>query len=177
MRNKKVKGFTLIELIVVIAIIAVLAAILIPSLMGWVAKSSLRTANTNAKAVATNGAAVLADLEVQGVYLSDDFSAEGEPTYNDDYVVAQVKKLAGFKDTNKWGFFYDSTSEKVTVAYWAENEKSPYIGSYPEEAKKKGTPGTYPTLAGESKTPSGGSGGGNNGGNNGGDGGGDNSEG
>ena len=65
MKNRKVKGFTLIELIVVIAIIAVLAAILIPSLMGWVGKSSLRTANTNAKAVATNGAAVLADLEVK----------------------------------------------------------------------------------------------------------------
>ncbi|HHX57486.1 MAG TPA: prepilin-type N-terminal cleavage/methylation domain-containing protein, partial [Clostridiales bacterium] len=76
MRNKKVKGFTLIELIVVIAIIAVLAAILIPNLMGWVGKSSLRTANTNARAVATNGTAVLADLEVEGIYLSGGFTGE-----------------------------------------------------------------------------------------------------
>lgn len=137
MKNRKVKGFTLIELIVVIAIIAVLAAILIPSLMGWVAKSSLRTANTNAKAVATNGAAVLADLEVEGVYLNGSFTADTNPTYDDKYVVGEVKRLAGFKDDNKWGFYYDSTQEKITYAYWAENAKSPYIGTYPVEAKKK----------------------------------------
>lgn len=145
MKNRKVKGFTLIELIVVIAIIAVLAAILIPSLMGWVAKSSLRTANTNAKAVATNGAAVLADLEVEGVYLSGPFTADTDPTYNKDYVVDEVKKLAGFKEDNIWGFYYDKDEEKITYAYWAENDKSPYIGTYPKEAKKKDEPINMPS--------------------------------
>ena len=146
MRNKKVKGFTLIELIVVIAIIAVLAAILIPSLMGWVAKSSLRTANTNAKAVATNGAAVLADLEVQGVYLDGGFSGnDDEPTYTKADAIAEIKKLAGFTDENEWGFFYDSDEEKVTYAFWKKTSDSPYVGTYPKEATgKNGDGGSDP---------------------------------
>ena len=45
------KGFTLIVLIVVIAIIGVLMAILVPSMIGWVNSSRRRTAEANAKNV------------------------------------------------------------------------------------------------------------------------------
>lgn len=47
--GKNRKGFTLVELVVVIAIIGVLAAILVPSMMDYVRKSKLKTANANAK--------------------------------------------------------------------------------------------------------------------------------
>ena len=47
MNKKKQKGFTLIELIVVIAIIGVLAAILVPSMIGYIKKSKRNKARIN----------------------------------------------------------------------------------------------------------------------------------
>lgn len=63
---KKFKGFTLIELIVVIAVIGVLAAILVPSMMGWVYKSRITTYNNNASEICTELQITLTDLSTAG---------------------------------------------------------------------------------------------------------------
>lgn len=66
MRNSKVKGFTLVELIVVIAIIAILAAILVPNMLGYIKNARFSQADANAKNVHTAATAAIAQAYADG---------------------------------------------------------------------------------------------------------------
>lgn len=68
---RKMKGFTLIELMIVVAIIGILAAIAIPNFMKFQARSKQSEAKANLKSIFTAQKAYFVEKDVYGAYLSD----------------------------------------------------------------------------------------------------------
>lgn len=67
---KAKKGFTLVELIVVIAIIGVLVAILVPTMLGYVENSRITSADQIAKTIKDAAQVAATEMDTQGMGLN-----------------------------------------------------------------------------------------------------------
>lgn len=146
MNTKNKKGFTLVELVVVIAIIGVLAAILIPTMLSYVKKSRMRTANANAK-VLFNTAKTSATGHVAEGMVAHDISVAGKPSdladkAADDYEQKVYEDIAKVLAQNGAGTgmvaIYVDEDTYIGYAQWTASSKvtegdiGEIIGQYPD---------------------------------------------
>ena len=123
--KKKNKGFTIVELVIVIAVIAILAAVLIPTFSSLIKRANL---SSDQVAVRNMNNALAMDEAVNGkpVDLLDAMKRMQENGYDFD----SYKPL-----TEGYRFFWNSEANKVVLAQAQVNEKDEtvYVITYPAD--------------------------------------------
>lgn len=131
---KAKKGFTLVELIVVIAIIGVLAAILVPTMLGYVENSRITSADQIAKTIKDAAQVAATEMDTQGMGLNATV-LEVKGAYDADGAAGTKVTFAaagavGGADANPNGFIgVDNTNYKGNNKTGASGKHATKLGT------------------------------------------------
>ena len=139
MMKKKMnnKGFTLMELIIVVAILAILIALIAPNLVGFIDSASQTALDGNAKSCYTAASAWATQERIDGIKVKGTVTAtsEGvtagsdfEPTTADTTALAEALNTGGFAQNSEAKITFDGG--KCTKVEWTDGTDS---ATYPKK--------------------------------------------
>ena len=140
LKENKKKGFTLVELIVVLVILAILAALLVPALTGYIDKAKRKSIVAETRQVVMAAQTIVDEEYGKGeVGAAITFDKNAADTVALSY--ASVKKLAEVKGTIETitvGTKDDGTAGVVTAVVYKNNKTCTYT-----KDATSGTDGAY----------------------------------
>lgn len=161
------KGFTMLELIVVMAILGVLCGVLVPNGIAWIRDAKLKTCNSEAKTVFNTAVTVLQDYQLEGKIASElGVTSDGQVNFekkdgNSASTKITSKLGSNFGENSMWfvrtnvANYDDKNLNTITVisALYADNNTSVCIGRYPVPATQYSSGGGYNSVKGSISNP------------------------